>query len=105
MKKILCYGDSNTFGFNPENGKRLDENSRWSGILKSELKNFEIIEQGLNNRTAVVENFNAIEYDASRHLPKILDVLKLEARQRKGLRTLLKMVIKFLFLEWRWVLI
>lgn len=78
MKKILCYGDSNTFGFNPENGKRFDENSRWSGILKSELKNFEIIEQGLNNRTAVVENFNAIEYDALRHLPKILDVLNID---------------------------
>lgn len=78
MKTILCYGDSNTFGFNPENGKRFDENSRWSGILKSELKKFEIIEQGLNNRTAIVENFNAIEYDASRHLPKILDVLNID---------------------------
>ena len=34
MKKILCYGDSNTFGFNPENGKRFDNLTRWSGILK-----------------------------------------------------------------------
>lgn len=39
MKKILCYGDSNTFGYNPANGLRFDENNRWSGILKSTLAN------------------------------------------------------------------
>ncbi|MBQ8635550.1 hypothetical protein IJ425_05305 [bacterium] len=51
MKKILCFGDSNTFGFNPENGTRYNESQRWSGILKNEIKNCEIKEEGLNNRT------------------------------------------------------
>ena len=33
MKKVLCFGDSNTFGFIQESGKRYDKNTRWSGIL------------------------------------------------------------------------
>ena len=37
MKKILCYGDSNTFGFNPTDLTRYNEDQRWSGILKNKL--------------------------------------------------------------------
>lgn len=48
MKKILCFGDSNTYGFNPENFNRYQENERWSGILKTK---YNIIECGCNNRT------------------------------------------------------
>ena len=52
MVEIVCFGDSNTFGFNPKNGKRYDENTRWSGILKRKLKDkFNVIEAGCNNRT------------------------------------------------------
>lgn len=57
MKKILCFGDSNTFGFNPENGKRFDEQTRWAGKLKIALKNkFEVIEKGANNRCGFNKN-------------------------------------------------
>ena len=57
MKKILCFGDSNTFGFNPENYKRYNENERWSGILKNQLKNeFIVIEKGCNNRCGFNDN-------------------------------------------------
>ncbi len=57
MKKILCFGDSNTYGFNPENGSRFDEKTRWTGLIKSELKNkFEVIEAGVNNRCAFSKN-------------------------------------------------
>ena len=74
MKKILCYGDSNTFGFNPLNGKRFDEKTRWSGILKKALfENYDIVEKGLNNRTAFVNNPNGIEYNTNVHLLKILE--------------------------------
>ena len=74
MKKILCYGDSNVFGFNPKNGNRFNENNRWSGILKKVLKEyFEIIEEGLNNRTAFSDNPAGIEYCALKHLPQILE--------------------------------
>lgn len=51
MKKILCFGDSNTYGFNPNNSKRYEINERWSGILKISLKDFIIEEKGCNNRT------------------------------------------------------
>jgi len=37
MKNILCYGDSNTYGYNPENGQRYDYNIRWTGILQNLL--------------------------------------------------------------------
>ena len=48
MKKILCYGDSNTFGFNPEDGSRFDENTRWTAILQKNLINdYEITEEGM----------------------------------------------------------
>lgn len=62
MKKILCFGDSNTFGFNPENGKRFDEQTRWAGKLKIALKNkFEVIEKGANNRCGFTENKESTE--------------------------------------------
>lgn len=51
MYKILCFGDSNTYGFNPENGSRYNKDIRWSGILKKTLKNVQITELGCNNRT------------------------------------------------------
>ena len=31
MKRILCFGDSNTWGFAPKDGYRFDENTRWTG--------------------------------------------------------------------------
>ena len=39
MKKILCYGDSNTFGYVPEDGSRYPKNIRWTGILGEYLGN------------------------------------------------------------------
>lgn len=57
MKKIFCFGDSNVYGFNPENGTRFDKNSRWSGILQTlTMGNYKIIEAGCNNRTAFSTN-------------------------------------------------
>lgn len=70
MKKILCYGDSNTFGFNPQNCKRYDKNTRWSGILSELLKNkFEIIEEGMNNRTGFFKNPEGLKQSGSEYLP------------------------------------
>ncbi len=57
MKKILCFGDSNTFGFIPLNGQRYSKNARWGGILAQELgADFVVVEDGLNNRTAFNPN-------------------------------------------------
>lgn len=49
--RILCFGDSNTWGFNLDNGFARLEN-RWTKILEDLLGNdYEIIEEGLNART------------------------------------------------------
>lgn len=54
MKTILCYGDSNTWGFNPLTGERYPRSERWTGRLALELGNeFHVIEEGLNGRTTV----------------------------------------------------
>ena len=73
MKKVLCFGDSNTFGFNPKDGSRFDEFSRWSGILKNFSKGkFEIIEEGQNNRTAFSNNPMGKSYTGYKILPELL---------------------------------
>ncbi|NBK98412.1 MAG: hypothetical protein EOM50_10390 [Erysipelotrichia bacterium] len=51
--KILCYGDSNTWGHNPENANRFDETQRWPKILQTMLNGkCEVIEEGLCGRCA-----------------------------------------------------
>lgn len=55
--RILCYGDSNTWGADPFEDRRFGPSERWTGILQSRLgTEFEIIEEGLCGRT-----FKAIE--------------------------------------------
>ena len=53
MINIVCFGDSNTFGYIP-NGARYDKNTRWTGILQNLLGNeYNVIEEGLNGRTTI----------------------------------------------------
>lgn len=53
-KRILCYGDSNTWGFDPATSQRFDRHIRWPGVLAESLgADYEIIEEGLNGRTTV----------------------------------------------------
>lgn len=51
--RILCYGDSNTWGYiSGSNHERYGNQERWTRVLSSLLGNkFEIIEEGLNSRT------------------------------------------------------
>lgn len=73
MKKILCFGDSNTYGFNPENGRRYSSSKRWSGILKDSLKDmFIVIEQGCNNRTCFSDNPSSEEMTGYKVITKYL---------------------------------
>ena len=55
MIKILCYGDSNTWGYiSGSDHQRYGENERWTKILSKKLGDkFEIIEEGLNSRTLI----------------------------------------------------
>lgn len=73
MEKILCYGDSNTFGFIPENCKRYDKDSRWSGILSEILKeNYQVIEEGMNNRTGFFKNPEGLKQSGGEYLSVFL---------------------------------
>lgn len=53
MQTILCFGDSNTWGYDPIDGSRYDFATRWPGALQKTLgsDNYRIIEEGLNGRT------------------------------------------------------
>lgn len=73
MKKILCFGDSNTFGFIPATGKRYDKKTRWTGILQ-ELAgcDYEVIEAGCNNRTGFSDNPSGKMFTGYKILPDYL---------------------------------
>lgn len=74
MKKIICYGDSNTFGFNPANGSRYDSNTRWTGVLSKLLcDKFKIAEEGCNNRTVFFLNPDGVLQSGQKHLPQCLE--------------------------------
>lgn len=59
MKRILCFGDSNTWGYNPESQfpgrnapSRFPEDVRWTGQLAKLLGDeYIVIEEGLDSRT------------------------------------------------------
>ncbi len=53
MKKLILYGDSNTYGYDPRDffGGRYEEDIRWAGIVKRELEGrYDVIEEGMNGR-------------------------------------------------------
>ncbi len=55
--RILCYGDSNTYGYVPGQGTRYDEHTRWTGRLAAKLgEEHTVIEEGLNSRTTVIDD-------------------------------------------------
>lgn len=54
---ILCFGDSNTYGYKPDGTGRFDENTRWTQILQKKLgSGYRIIEEGLCGRTTVFQD-------------------------------------------------
>ena len=56
MKNILCYGDSNTFGFTLHGG-RHPYDVRWTGRLQLALgPAYRVIEEGCGGRTTVFED-------------------------------------------------
>jgi lysophospholipase L1-like esterase len=57
MRTLLCFGDSNTWGFVPATGARFDAQTRWAGVLRAALApDWWVIEEGLNGRTTVLDD-------------------------------------------------
>ena len=56
MKRLLCYGDSITWGCNPETGKRFDAQTRYPRVLGTLLGTaYDVIEEGCGGRTTVYD--------------------------------------------------
>jgi lysophospholipase L1-like esterase len=57
QKVVLCYGDSNTWGYDPATRNRFGPTTRWTGVLAQCLgPGFRVIEEGLNGRTTVFDD-------------------------------------------------
>ena len=55
MKRILCFGDSNTWGYTPVTGERYPAGVRWPTVL-AEKYGCTVIEEGLNGRTSAFDD-------------------------------------------------
>jgi len=54
VRTILCYGDSNTWGYDPSTQDRYPLAERWPSVLQRELgDDYLVIAEGLNGRTTV----------------------------------------------------
>jgi lysophospholipase L1-like esterase len=75
MTTILCFGDSNTWGFIPgSDAERYPREVRYTGILQHALgRDFRIIEEGLNGRTTVWEDPLRKDRKGKSQLPFLLE--------------------------------
>lgn len=79
-KTILCYGDSNTWGFVPcaenyQSGstKRYSRDIRWPGRLQQLLgKQYYVVEEGLNSRTTNLDYQVPPDRNGATYLPPCL---------------------------------
>lgn len=54
MKTILCYGDSNTWGYVPGTGARYSEEVRWTGVFAKAIgSDYRVVEDGICGRSTV----------------------------------------------------
>ena len=61
MKTVVCFGDSNTWGYNPATTLRYSKALRWPSVLSAALEagkpgEYEVIAEGQNGRTTVWED-------------------------------------------------
>lgn len=73
MYTILCYGDSNTWGYNGASGGRFSRNVRWTGRLQALLgEGYYVVEEGLCGRTAAFSTSSEPEVNGMEYLPACL---------------------------------
>jgi lysophospholipase L1-like esterase len=74
MREILCFGDSNTWGYSPAAGARYPRSVRWTGVLQAALCDSAwVIEEGLNGRTTVFDDPIEGDKNGRRQLPALLE--------------------------------
>ncbi len=75
MTTILCYGDSITWGTNPEaGGARHAYADRWPSVLQAELgAGVQVIPEGLGGRTTIYDDWGSdCDRNGARLLPTIM---------------------------------
>jgi lysophospholipase L1-like esterase len=96
-KRIMCFGDSLTWGWNPTFAgvpvERYARDKRWPGVLARQLGDgYEIVEEGLSGRTTAVDDpfdprLNGAAYlpaALASHLPLDLVILMLGTNDTKA---------------------
>ena len=89
--RILCIGDSNTWGYHPENGLRIER--RWTRVLAELLPEAEIIEEGLCGRTMMSMDpvkrercgMDGLKMILATHKPVDLVIVMLGSNDLKGM--------------------
>ena len=72
MKTILCFGDSNTWGYDPVTRERLSPDKRWTGVLAESLgRDFRVIEESLNGRTTIWDDPTEGHSNGQTYLPPV----------------------------------
>ena len=70
MKNILCFGDSNTYGYIPDGSGRYELSVRYPGVLQEILgADYHVVEEGLCGRTTIYE-------DPTRYCRKAVDSIE-----------------------------
>ena len=56
-KRIICFGDSLTWGYDPDNKIRFGEDTRWTQVMQRTLGDgYTVIEEAQNGRTIATED-------------------------------------------------
>ena len=77
MKRILAFGDSNTWGYDPATRERYYKDIRWTGLLQNALGDDAVIlEEGLCGRTTVFDDTNRSGRNGFAALPAIMKAVK-----------------------------
>lgn len=93
MKRILCFGDSNTYGYIPDGSGRYDEDVRWTGIISRSLgEDYIVLEEGLCGRTTIFEDdvrvglkgLDSVESIIKKHNPVDLFIIMLGTNDCKS---------------------
>lgn len=74
MWNILCFGDSNTFGYDTVNDSRFPWGIRWTSLVQEKLgEEYRIIEEGMGGRTTVWDDpVECLQSGKIKGIPQVL---------------------------------
>lgn len=74
QKRILCFGDSITWGYNPADGTRFAYHQTWPGVMEKSLgEDYKVITEALVARTTCFDLPYAPDRNGSKFLPMIME--------------------------------